>query len=109
MPARALHRGARARRGLRQRTTQLFDDVDVLLTPTVNGEAPAWPQDTGDHRFQSIWTQLRTPAVTLPTHAGPSGMPVGIQLIAPVYGDDMLLAIAQHIFAVLGRGPQIKL
>jgi len=27
----------------RQRTTQLFDDVDVLLTPTVNGEH-RWPQ-----------------------------------------------------------------
>ena len=93
----------------RQRTAQLFDDVDVLLTPTVNGEAPLGLANTGDHRFQSIWTQLRTPAITLPTHAGPNGMPVGIQLVGPCYADDRLLAVAQRVFAVLGRGPQIKL
>jgi Asp-tRNA(Asn)/Glu-tRNA(Gln) amidotransferase A subunit family amidase len=73
-----------------------------------NGEAPLGLANTGDHRFQSIWTQLRTPAVTLPTHSGPNGMPVGIQLIGPLYADDRLLAIAQRIFAVLGRGPQIN-
>lgn len=93
----------------RRQAARLFDDVDVLLTPTVDGEAPLGLASTGDHRFQSIWTQLRTPAVTLPTHAGPNGMPVGIQLIGPVYGDNKLLAIAQHVFAVLGRGPQIAL
>jgi Asp-tRNA(Asn)/Glu-tRNA(Gln) amidotransferase A subunit family amidase len=93
----------------RHHAAQLFNGVDVLLTPTVNGEAPLGLKDTGDHRFQSIWTQLRMPAMTLPTHAGPNGMPVGIQLIGPAYGDDKLLAIAQRFFAVLGRGPRIKL
>ena len=93
----------------RQRAARLFDEVDVLLTPTVNGEAPLGLASTGDHRFQSIWTQLRTPAVTLPTHAGPNGMPVGIQLIGASNKDDKLLAIAQRVFAVLGRGPQIEL
>lgn len=91
----------------RQRVTELFQEFDVLLTPTVKGEAPLGLNDTGDHRFQSIWTQLRTPAVTLPTHAGPNGMPIGIQLVGRVYDDDKLLAIAQRSFAVLGRGPQI--
>ena len=93
----------------RRRIAPLFEDVDVLLTPTVNGEAPLGLASTGDHRFQSIWTQLRTPAVTLPTHAGPNGMPVGIQLIGATYEDNKLLAIAQRVFAVLGRGPQIQL
>jgi Asp-tRNA(Asn)/Glu-tRNA(Gln) amidotransferase A subunit family amidase len=93
----------------RRRIAPLFEDVDVLLTPAVNGEAPLGLASTGDHRFQSIWTQLRTPAVTLPTHAGPNGMPVGIQLIGATYEDNKLLAIAQRVFAVLGRGPQIQL
>ena len=93
----------------RRLLTGLFADVDVLLAPTVPGEAPLGLQYTGDHRFQSIWTQLRTPAITLPTHAGPNGMPVGIQLIAPCYTDDRLLAVAQLMFRILGRGPVIKL
>jgi amidase len=94
---------------LRRMTCEIFADVDVLLTPTVNGEAPVGLSYTGDHRFQSIWTQLRTPAVTLPAYAGPNGMPIGIQLIAPEFGDDRLLAMAQLVFRVLGRGPVIAL
>lgn len=87
---------------------EVVADVDVLLTPTVQGEAPLGLSYTGDHRFQSIWTQLHTPAITLPTHAGPNGMPVGIQLVAARYADEQLLAIAQLIFATLGRGPAIS-
>ena len=81
----------------------------MLLTPTVQGEAPHGLSYTGDHRFQSIWTQLRTPTITLPTHASPNGMPVGIQLVSMPYADDRLLAMARLIFGTLGRGPVIKL
>jgi amidase len=92
----------------RRSVSNVFADLDILLAPTVHGEAPLGLSYTGDHRFQSIWTQLRTPTVTLPTHAGSNRMPVGIQLVAETYADNRLLAIAQRIFAVLGRGPQIK-
>ena len=80
----------------------------MLLTPTVQGEAPLGLNYTGDHRFQSIWTQLRIPTITLPTNAGPNGMPVGIQLVGASYADDRLLAMAQLIFRALGRGPVIE-
>ena len=86
----------------------VFADVDVLLTPTAQGEAPLGLSFTGDHKFQSLWTQLRTPTVTLPTHRGPNAMPIGIQLVAPRYADNRLLAIAQLIFRTLGRGPVIE-
>ena len=91
----------------RQRVDALFADHDVLLTPAAAGEAPVGLAYTGDHRFQSIWTQLGTPSVTLPTHAGPNGMPISIQLAATRYADDRLLAMAQLIFATLGRGPAV--
>jgi Asp-tRNA(Asn)/Glu-tRNA(Gln) amidotransferase A subunit family amidase len=87
---------------------EVFADVDVLLTPTAQGEAPIGLSYTGDHRFQSIWTQLRTPTINLPTHAGPHGMPVGVQLVAPQYADSRLLAMAQLIFRTLGRGPVVE-
>lgn len=82
----------------------VFDGVDALLTPSVAGEAPRGLEWTGDHRFQSLWTMLRTPTITLPTHTGPHGLPVGIQLVAPLYADNHLLAIARRIFDILGRG-----
>jgi Asp-tRNA(Asn)/Glu-tRNA(Gln) amidotransferase A subunit family amidase len=86
----------------------VFADVDVLLTPAANGEAPPGLQYTGDHRFQSIWTQLRTPTITLPTYAGPNGMPVSIQLVGPEFTDTQLLAVAELIFKTLGRGPTVQ-
>jgi amidase len=92
----------------RQVVDDAFADVDVLLTPAVQGEAPLGLGYTGDHRFQSIWTQLRTPTVTLPTHAGPNDMPVGIQLVTERYTDARLLTISQLIFSTLGRGPLVK-
>ena len=91
----------------RRKLDSIFDDIDVLLAPTVPGEAPFGLSFTGDHRFQSIWTQLRVPAITLPTHCGPQGLPVGIQLIAPPYRDNQLLAMAQLVLRRLGRGPTI--
>jgi Asp-tRNA(Asn)/Glu-tRNA(Gln) amidotransferase A subunit family amidase len=80
----------------------VFDGVDVLLAPAVDGEAPRGLDHTGSPRFQGLWTLLRTPALTLPTHRGPHGLPVGIQLIAPIYEDERLLAAARWISERLG-------
>jgi Asp-tRNA(Asn)/Glu-tRNA(Gln) amidotransferase A subunit family amidase len=74
----------------------------VLLTPCVNGEAPRGLDETGDPGFQAIWTILHTPALTLPTHRGPQGLPVGIQLVAPRFADRRLLACATWIWQELG-------
>jgi amidase len=73
----------------------VFDDLDVLLTPCTNGEAPVGLGHTGDPGFQAIWTILHVPAISLPTHRGPTGLPVGIQLIAPKYKDEHLVACAR--------------
>ncbi len=82
----------------------VFDGIDALLTPSVAGEAPLGLEGTGDHRFQSLWTMLHAPTITLPTHTGPHGLPVGIQLVAPLYADNHLLAVASRVFDLLGRG-----
>jgi len=81
----------------------LFDGLDVILAPTANGEAPEGLGWTGDPAFQGLWTILHVPAITLPTHAGPNGMPVGIQLIGRRYEDARLLAAADWVFGRLGN------
>ena len=86
----------------RARLPAVFGDVDVLLTPCVTGEAPRGLDETGDPGFQAIWTILHTPALTLPTHRGPRGLPVGIQLVAPRFADRRLLACASWIWQELG-------
>ena len=45
---------------------------------------------------------LYGPAMSLPTHRGPNGLPVGIQLVAPRYDDDRLFACARWMMAKLG-------
>ena len=86
----------------RARLPAVFEDVDVLLTPAVNGEAPRGLAETGDPGFQAIWTILHTPALTLPTHRGPNGLPVGIQLVAARHADQRLFACARWILATTG-------
>jgi amidase len=86
----------------RAQLPQAFGDCDVLLTPTCNGEAPRGLNETGDPGFQAIWTMLYTPAITLPTHRGPAGLPVGIQLVALPHQDRRLLACARWAWDKLG-------
>jgi Asp-tRNA(Asn)/Glu-tRNA(Gln) amidotransferase A subunit family amidase len=80
----------------------VFGDHDVLLTPCVNGEAPRGLGETGDPGFQAIWTILHTPALSLPTHRGPNGLPVGIQLVGQRHHDRHLLDCARWVWQQLG-------
>ncbi len=80
----------------------VFAKFDVLLVPCVPGEAPKGLGFTGDPAMQAIWTALHTPTMTLPTHRGPTDLPVGIQLVGERYDDDRLLASARWIWQKIG-------
>ncbi len=86
----------------RARLPAVFDGVDVLLAPCADGEAPRGLGETGDPGFQAIWTILHTPALTLPTHRGPNGLPVGIQLVAQRHDDRRLFACARWVWDKIG-------
>ncbi len=88
----------------RARIGEIFGRVEILLTPATPGEAPMGLDSTGDPRFQEMWTQLHLPALTLPTHRGPAGLPVGIQLVAPAACEDRLFAIGTWIWDRLRGG-----
>jgi Asp-tRNA(Asn)/Glu-tRNA(Gln) amidotransferase A subunit family amidase len=77
---------------------QAFGDADILLAPAVRGEAPTGLETTGEPTLQEFWTALHVPTITLPTHRGPNGLPVGIQLVGRHYEDVALLACARVIF-----------
>jgi amidase len=75
-----------------------FDGIDAIIAPCVKGEAIPGLAHTGDPAFQQFWTVLYVPSMSLPTHRGPNGLPVGIQVVAPRYADDNLFACARWIW-----------
>lgn len=76
---------------------RIFERCDVILTPSTNGEAPADLQSVADSSFNRIWTLMHTPCVTLPRYTGPSGMPVGVQIVGPAGSDDRTIALAHWV------------
>ncbi|MFT5180716.1 MAG: Asp-tRNA(Asn)/Glu-tRNA(Gln) amidotransferase A subunit family amidase [Alphaproteobacteria bacterium] len=86
----------------RQQSDDLFDGLDVLLAPCVDGEAPEGLEYSGNPRLPGFWTAIRLPAISLPTHTGPNGLPVGIQLVGRYRDDDRLLSVAKWVLEKLG-------
>ena len=88
------------------RLRPVFDNLaasyDALLTPSAVGEAPADLTITGDPMFNRAWSALYVPCITIPAATGPNGMPVGVQLVGPRYGDAKLLGVAAAVAASLG-------
>lgn len=87
----------------RDALVRVFDEVDVLLAPCVTEEAPRGFDTTGDPQLQEFWTALHVPTIGLPTGRGPNGMPLGVQMVAPLYEDETLLSCAAWTMAQLGK------
>ena len=68
--------------------------LDALLTPSAPGEAPEGLASTGDPVFNRVVTLLGFPAVSLPAGMGPSGLPLGVQLVGAPLCEATLLAVA---------------
>lgn len=79
----------------------LLADWDGFLTPSAVGEAPEGLTITGVPTFNMVWTLLHLPCVTVPGLTGPSGLPVGIQLVTFQGGDLSLLALGKWLHARL--------
>ena len=79
----------------------LFDDIDVILTAPAPGEAPLGLETTGKATFNLLWTYLWMPCITLPFTRGPTGLPVGIQLVGRQHEDTALLDVAAWARSVL--------
>jgi Asp-tRNA(Asn)/Glu-tRNA(Gln) amidotransferase A subunit family amidase len=75
--------------------------LDVLVTPSAPGVAPAGLEWTGDPAFNFIWTSLHVPCVTVPAGEGPDGLPLGIQIVGRLGEDAAVLAWAQWVAAAL--------
>lgn len=92
----------------------LFDRADVLLTPMLATAPPPLGAFPTDHRepatqlermdafapFAALANITGAPALTLPVGADADGLPLPVQLIAPMGGDLRLLALGATLEAV---------
>ena len=87
---------------------RVFDDVDVVVTPTVPVTAPAiaGPIDAG-LILRNTWpfNAARTPAITVPCGTDAPGLPVGLQIAARIGADAALLDAAQRVTGAIAQGP----
>ncbi len=82
----------------------LFRDVDILLVPSVTGEAPEGLHHTGNPIMNRIWTALHGPALTLPVGIGPRGLPTAVT-VAGLEGSDVHFLRAAHTIEALLEQP----
>jgi amidase len=90
----------------------MFNDIDILLMPT-SGRAPFAndldfttptenPALIRDQRFLFIINALQLPSASIPTHLE-NGIPMGVQLVAPMHEDFFALDVAEKLERHLGR------
>ncbi len=85
----------------RNRLADIFRDIDILLTPGAPGEAPKGLNTTGSSLFNRNWTLLGVPCITVPHGTGPSGLPLGVQVIGAIDADSTALYWAHWVHEVL--------
>ena len=86
-----------AARECRRLIGTVFDEFDVLVTPSDVGEAPRDLVSVEGGVFCGMWTVLHCPTVNLPAFTGPAGMPLGLQVVGRYGSDDATLAAARWI------------
>jgi Asp-tRNA(Asn)/Glu-tRNA(Gln) amidotransferase A subunit family amidase len=82
---------------LRAALDDAFAGVDVLLTPSAAGVAPLRAVGTGDPAFNRLWTLAGVPACNVPGLRDAAGLPLGVQMVAPIGRDAVAIEAASWL------------
>ena len=90
----------------------MWSQVDVLLTPTLalppieigalrpqEGEPPVQMlmNSATFVPFTPVWNVTGQPAISLPLHQSEDGLPIGVQLVGPPAGEELLISLSAQI------------
>lgn len=107
LPANAVLQAQRWREVFLEHARRIFEDFDLLLAPATPSSAPLLGQamiEVGGETLPAranigLLTQpisfIGLPVVTVPVRNGP--MPIGVQLIAPPWREELAFAAAAHL------------
>ena len=110
----ALSESLGRRRRLERELEEFLRGYDGIVTPPATDEAPADLSQTGNPTFCTIWTLCGVPAITLPLLQGPTGLPLGVQLVGRRHDDarlrqwrepDVDVAVLRHVSGRLAVRP----
>ncbi len=102
-------RAQKIRTAIRNELSEVFGGVQALLTPTApvlpfahgESELSAFQQKLAD-RFTATANLAGIPAISVPGEQA-EGLPIGMQLLAPAFGEARLFAVAERLAALDGR------
>ena len=80
---------------LKNQIDAVFDETDLIITPSAPGEALKGLEYTGSPIFNTTWSLNGNPCITLPLFKGKQELPIGCQLVVRFGEDDQLLNYAK--------------
>jgi len=86
-------------RECRRDIRRIFEDVDILLLPTMREPAPLISETVNrtHHRppsNTSAFNRFGTPAITVPCGLSRDGLPIGLEMVGPAFGEERVLSVA---------------
>jgi aspartyl-tRNA(Asn)/glutamyl-tRNA(Gln) amidotransferase subunit A len=121
IPAAWIAKAQKVRRIFRERMLKIFEEVDVLLAPATPCSAPSIGQKTMTidgvempvRPNLGIFTQpisfIGLPVVTVPVWLAGARLPIGVQVIAAPWREDVALRVARFLEASgVARAPVAK-
>ena len=86
-------------RECRRDIKRVFERVDVLVLPTMREPAPLISETINEthhrpHSNTSSFNHFGTPAITTPCGFSKDGLPIGLQIVGPAYGEPVVLSVA---------------
>jgi AtzE family amidohydrolase len=109
LPAAHVATAHRVRARYRDAMRALFRDVDVIIAPATPTRAPSLGQKTFDLDGQMVpvranlglFTQpfsfIGLPVMSVPVWTAGEALPIGVQIIAPAWREDIVLRVAGHL------------
>ena len=107
VPAQAYYKAQKLRTLMRQQVLEAFERVDVLVLPTGSVPAPPIESVPGTHSkeqaaawiagrvsFTGSFNLAGVPALSVPCGFTSDGLPVGLQIAAPPFGEETAMRVA---------------
>jgi 1-carboxybiuret hydrolase len=109
IPPEIVVKAQKFRTWFRDRVAKIFNEVDIILAPATPCRAPPSGQklmmldgvEVSVRANLGIYTQpisfIGLPTVTVPTWTRGERLPIGVQVIAPPWREDLVLRVAHHL------------